>query len=147
MPGLHVELVGSRKLHRRALTDLAGLLREVPQIVEAFDACVSSIRQAGGKPGRYAAEPCGAVIATAQPGLGSMTPNVLPDLPPEKRVNKAVRLVRAAATQFTRRKGIVVLGLRRSADIMNVAEGIKRAAIESRPALDKSHGRAHRLRT
>lgn len=137
--GLHLELVGSRQLHLRALTDLPGLVAELPQIVAAFDACVSRIRQTGGNPGRYDAAPFGSVLATAEPGLGSMTPNVLPDLPPEKRVNKAVRLVRVAAKQFTKRRGIVVLGLRRSADILNVAEAIKRTAVEERPALDKCH--------
>lgn len=139
VPGLHLELRGSESLSARAFEKLNAVLAEIPQIVAAFEACSAAIRQGGGKPGVYEVPEYGAIHAIPGPAGGSVTPVVLPDLPAAKRTNKLVRLARDASRQFTQRRGVAVLGVRRSADMLQVAEAIKTAAAEAPAAFTKCH--------
>lgn len=137
--GLHLELRGSDELSTRAFEDLRGILAEVPQVVAAFEASAAEIREGGGKPGVYEVPGYGSIHAIPGPVGGSVTPVVLPDLPAAKRINKLVRLVRDASRQFTRRPGIAVVGVRRSAHMLEAAEAIKTAAGQDPAAFAKCH--------
>ncbi len=137
--GLHLELRGSDELSTRAFENLKGILDDLPQIVAAFEACAAAIREGGGKPGVYEVPGYGSIHAIPGPLGGSVTPVVLPDLPATKRVNKLVRLVRDASRQFTRRPGIAVVSVRRSAHMLETAEAIKAAAFEDPAPFAKCH--------
>jgi hypothetical protein len=137
--GLHLELRGSESLSTKAFENLNAVLTETPKIVAAFEACSAGIRQAGGKPGVYQVPEYGAIHAIPGPAGGSVTPVVLPDLPAAKRINKLVRLVRDASRQFTQRRGITVLGVRRSAEMLDVSDAIKAAAAHDSSAFAKCH--------
>lgn len=137
--GLHLELRGSDKLSARAFEDLKGVLVDLPQIAAAFEGAVAAIRASGGMPGVYEVPGYGSIHAIPGPVGGSVTPVVLPDLPVAKRVNKLVRLVRDASRQFTRRPGIAVVAVRRTAHMLDAAEAVKAAAAEDPDAFAKCH--------
>lgn len=137
--GLHLELRGSEELSARTFENLNAVLAELPHIVGAFEACCTAIRESGGKPGVYQVPGYGMIHAIPGPVDGSVTPVVLPDLPAEKRVNKVIRLVRDASRQFTQRRGIAVVGVRRSAHMLEAAEAIQAAAAEHPAAFAKCH--------
>lgn len=137
--GLHLELRGSEALSARAFENLSAVLAEVPRIVAAFEEGSRRIQEAGAKPGVYAIPEYGAIHAIPGPAGGSVTPVVLPDLPAAKRVNKLVRLVRDASRQFSQRRGIAVLSVRRSADMLETAAAIKAAAAQDPAAFAKCH--------
>ncbi|MBI5066941.1 MAG: hypothetical protein HZB56_01790 [Deltaproteobacteria bacterium] len=136
-PGLHLELRGSEELAERAFEDLDGVLAEARAVVAAYEACVSGIRREGAKPGVYEAPPYGTIHAVSGPEGGSVTPVVLPALPDYKRINKLVRLVRDACRQFSRRKGVAVVGVHRTADMLDTSEAIKAAAAADPAAFSK----------
>lgn len=139
VPGLHLELRGSEQLSARAFADLGGVLADVPNILVAFEECAERIRHSGARPGVYDASTYGTIHAIQGPAGGSVTPVVLPDLPATKRINKLVRLARDASRQFTQRRGVAVLAVRRSADMLEVGEAIKAAAAEDPTAFAKCH--------
>ena len=137
--GLHLELRGSEALSARAFEDLTGVLGDVPKIKAAFEECAARIRQSRGGSGVYEVLPYGTIQAVPGPGGGSVTPVVLPDLPSAKRINKLVRLVRDASRQFMVRRGIALVGVRRSADMLEVAEAIKAAAAQDPAGFARCH--------
>jgi hypothetical protein len=64
----------------------------------------------------------------AVPGGQSATPDVLADVPMNVRADQALRLVRTANKQIGSRKGIVVVDVRRRADLAAVGRVVQRAA-------------------
>jgi len=126
--GFNLRLLGNESLSERALdyAQHAALLGEQDAIATAFSSCVDRLRQSGCVPGTFDAPPYGCVVATQEPGLGSVTADPLPDLPDEKRAARVVRLIKEAAAQLTAGQGIAVIGLYHAADPFLVEDVLRR---------------------
>ena len=121
VPGLSLTLLSSEEFRRRATDDLDGLLTEVDSIAKAFAETASAVRTTG-QPGDYQVPGYGLIRAVPGPPFGSVTPMVMPDLSQGRRIVKAMRLVRRAAEQLKTRRGIALIGVWHSANLLHLAE-------------------------
>jgi hypothetical protein len=126
VPGFHLELQGDAELYERARRDRLGFAQSFDTIVEAFTEAVQQVRSAGSPPPMYEVPPFGRILA--EPGGQSVTPDILADVPVDARAEQALKLVRKGNSQFSSRKGIVFLDVRRRADVASVARTVIRSA-------------------
>jgi len=128
IPRLHLRLEGTAELAARVLDaeERPELRAEFDRIVSAFARVAEEIKRAGGTPGVYDVPPYGAIYAVLEPGHGSISSEVLPDLPARKKAARVARLVRREAMPQLRgeRPGIVVVGVFRSADVNLVEDAL-----------------------
>jgi hypothetical protein len=129
VPGLRLTLLGGEELRRRATHELAGVLKEADAIADAFAETASDIR-ATRKPGDYPVPGYGLIHAVPGPRFGSVTPMVMPDLSQRRRIVKAMRLARRATEQLKTRRGITLIGVWHSANLLRLAERIRAEARE-----------------
>jgi hypothetical protein len=127
VPGLNLTLVGNNDFASRAGTALDSIMREADAIVRAFADAASRVRTAA-VPGEYEAPPYGLIRAVPGPRFGSVTPALMPELSQERRVVKAMRLVRRAAEQLTTRRGIAITGVWHAANLLDLAEAVRSEA-------------------
>jgi hypothetical protein len=138
VPGFELQLLGGEAFATRATSDATGVMKEAEAIVDAFVSAASAVRDAR-KPGDYPAPPYGFIRAIAGPTFGSVTPVVMPELSQHRRVVKAIRLVRRAAEQLRTRRGIALIGVWRSAHLIQLADAIQAAAREEAETFRTCH--------
>jgi hypothetical protein len=97
-------------------------------ILRAFTGVVEQLRAKGVLPGTYEVPSFGRIVAV--PGGQSATPDILADVPTGVRAEPALRLVRTANKQLRSRKGLVIIDVRRRADLGAVGRVVQRAAGE-----------------
>lgn len=138
VPGLNLTLASGEEFAKRANSDLHGVMKEADAIVDAFTQAASAVRAAG-VPGDYPVPPYGFIRAVPGSRFGSVTPAVMPDLSQERRVVKALRLVRRAAEQLTTRRGIAIVGVWHAANLFQMAEAVQMEASKQPDAFGTCH--------
>ncbi len=126
IPGFHLELQGYAELYERAVRDRIRFAESFEAIVKAFTDAVALLKSGGQPPPVFEVPPFGRILA--EPGGESVTPDILADVPAHARGEQAVKLVQKGNSQFSARKGIVFLDVRRRADMGAVARAVTRSA-------------------
>lgn len=104
--------------------DLKAIERAVPEVARQLRAALKGAQAAGGSPGRYGAGDLLFVEIEESKDFpnGSAMEELLPSETPERRADRALRLVREASDQLRAGIGIVVIDVGEAVDAMHVRE-------------------------
>jgi hypothetical protein len=138
LPGMEVELLSSNEFEEAVLDAPDAELPSIDAVVSAYTAAVERARLAG-VPGEFPAVPYGRVVVRPTTHGDSVAPRIVPDLSPEKRCARALRLIRDAGAQFSSRSGIVLLEVAHRAEFFDVEAAVQNAARYERRGFSKIH--------